>query len=312
MFFIIFACLTPASQEKIRAIKDNLQSCKNLLHCKRDELRKLWIEGVENKTIFAMLDEVEKVKDISEKLRGHMERKQYLSCTELIVSSLTVLEDNLSDVAALKETKDELHVKREELYELLIDELNRQIYVKSTSSVVKGFQRQGSLRQSQNQAKVSYLRLALKNSAQFSEGLAAEEEALRSLMSADLAAISKPQQVIEDQNLDPDGNPLNFLAILVQSLALLKRLPEAIEALRTRIKPGLLAIVQRASQQVADSAYMEGEDLGQVQQPQFLLELLELIFKQFRIVAQVHAVILANIQRIKVSFAAYVYNHEIV
>lgn len=287
------------SQEKIRAIKDNLQSCKNLLHCKRDELRKLWIDGVENKTIFAMLDDVEKVKDVSEKLRGHMERKQYLSCTQLIATSLSVLEENLSDVAALKETKDELYVKREELYELLIDELNRQIYVKSTSSVVKGFQRQGSLRQSQNQAKVSYLRLALKNSAQFSEGLAAEEEALRSLMSADLAAISKPQPAIEDQNLDPDGNPLGFLAVLVQSLALLKRLPDAAESLRTRIKPGLLAIVQRASQQVADSAYMEGEDLGQVQQPQFLLELLELIFKQFRIVAQVHAVILANIQRIK-------------
>jgi len=248
-----------------------------------------------------MLDEVEKVKDVSDKLRGHLEKKQYLSCTELIVSSLAVLEGDLAEVAALKEVKDELILKREELYETLIEELNRQIYIKATSSVVKGFQRQGSLRQSQNQTKVSYLRLALKNSAQMSEGLAAEEEALRMLMSADLAAISLPQQTIEDQSMDPDGNPLAFLAILIQSLALLKKLPEAIELLRIRIKPGLLAIVHRASQQVADSAYMEGEDLGQVQQPQFLLELLELIFKQFRIVAQVHAVILANIQRIKVS-----------
>ncbi len=36
----------------------------------------------------------------------------------------------------------------QELHELLIDELHKQIYIKSTSSVVKGFQRQGSLRQS--------------------------------------------------------------------------------------------------------------------------------------------------------------------
>ena len=48
----------PASQERIRAIKDNLQSCKNLLHCKRDELRKLWIEGIQHKTIVAMLDQM--------------------------------------------------------------------------------------------------------------------------------------------------------------------------------------------------------------------------------------------------------------
>ena len=50
--------LFPASQERIRAIKANLQSCKNLLHCKRDELRKLWIEGIEHKTVAAMLDQM--------------------------------------------------------------------------------------------------------------------------------------------------------------------------------------------------------------------------------------------------------------
>ncbi len=38
--------------------------------------------------------------------------------------------------------------------------------------------------------------------------------------------------------------------------------------------------------------------------PQYLLELLELIFKQFRIVAQVHEIVLANMQRIKVSLCA--------
>lgn len=46
------------AREKIKKIKDDLSSCKTLLHCKRDELRRLWIEGVEQKTMVAMLDQM--------------------------------------------------------------------------------------------------------------------------------------------------------------------------------------------------------------------------------------------------------------
>ena len=38
---------------------------------------------------------------------------------------------------------------------------------------------------------------------------------------------------------------------------------------------------------MADFAYLDGEDLGQLQQPQFLVDLLELIFRQFRNTARV-------------------------
>ena len=108
------------------------------------------------------------------------------------------------------------------------------------------------------------------------------------------------EYLAEDMNVDPDADPVTFLAILIESLAMLRRLPDAINSLLARIKPGLHAIMHRASQQVADCAYIEGEEVSQLQQPQFLLELLELIFKQFRIVARVHSIILANMQRIKV------------
>lgn len=57
-YFNVTMSLVAASQERIHAIKDNLQSCKNLLHCKRDELRKLWLEGIEHKTVVVMLDQM--------------------------------------------------------------------------------------------------------------------------------------------------------------------------------------------------------------------------------------------------------------
>lgn len=46
------------SREKIQKIKKNLQACKTLLHCKRDDLKKLWIEGLEYKYMLQLLEEM--------------------------------------------------------------------------------------------------------------------------------------------------------------------------------------------------------------------------------------------------------------
>jgi len=94
---------TEASQERIRAVKEGLQSCKNLLHCKRDELRRLWIEGVEMKTVYASLDAVEQVKDVAEQIPALIAGRKYLTATELVISSLAILDTELSDVDALQQ-----------------------------------------------------------------------------------------------------------------------------------------------------------------------------------------------------------------
>jgi len=97
-----------ASQERIRAVKESLQSCKNLLHCKRDELRRLWIEGVEMKTVYASLDAVEQVKDVAEQIPALIAGRKYLTATELVISSLAVLDTELTDVDALQQVSRDL------------------------------------------------------------------------------------------------------------------------------------------------------------------------------------------------------------
>ena len=84
-------------------MKDSLQSCKNLLHCKHDELRRLWIEGVEMKTVCASLDAVEQVKDVAEQIPALIAGKKYVTATELVISSLAILDTELSDVEALQQ-----------------------------------------------------------------------------------------------------------------------------------------------------------------------------------------------------------------
>ena len=52
---------------------------------------------------------------------------------------------------------------------------------------------------------------------------------LQSLMSVDLSEVAKPKPINEDTNINPEDNTVHFIAILLECLALLRRLPEAID-----------------------------------------------------------------------------------
>lgn len=59
-----------------------------LLHCKRDELRKLWIEGIEHKHVLQLLDEIESIKQVPQRLEAYMASKHYLHATDMLVRRL--------------------------------------------------------------------------------------------------------------------------------------------------------------------------------------------------------------------------------
>ena len=57
----------------------------------------------------------------------------------------------------------------------------------------------------------------------------AAERRLASLQDASLHDIRKPQQVSEDMLQEPDDDPITFIAVLVESLGTLKKMPEAVD-----------------------------------------------------------------------------------
>ncbi|CAI9732804.1 exocyst complex component 4 isoform X2 [Octopus vulgaris] len=293
------------SRDKIRKIKEDLSSCKTLLHCKRDELRRLWIEGVEHKTIVSILDQIEQIKDVPEKLEGYMAKKHYLHATELVVSAVARVEGSLSGVNALRDLKVDLIARKEQMHEVLIDELNRQIYIRATSEVSKNVQKPGSGRsskqapQTNSPADRNYRRPG---------GMARTllKDVSGSPSSSPTLSVTggeKNGEIAEDLNSDPEENLSHFIAILVESLFLLKKLPEAVEAVKMRIQPELMAIVSRASEKIVESSCHKGDSLANEHQPRYLLQLLQLVFQQFRCVANAHQIILNNLQRIVASGA---------
>uniref|UniRef100_A0A8C1ZB50 Exocyst complex component Sec8 n=1 Tax=Cyprinus carpio TaxID=7962 RepID=A0A8C1ZB50_CYPCA len=280
-----------SSRNKIKQVKENLLSCKMLLHCKRDELRKLWIEGVEHKHVLSLLDEIENIKQVPQKLEASMASKHYLHATDMLVSAVDSLQGPLLQVEGLGDLRLELHSKKLNIHLVLIDELHRHLYIKSTSRV-------GHRGKDKDKG-----RSALKDTSVLDVGLSTPRKLTEpsQFSTPGTSSMRELQEMREDLDVDPEENSAEFMGILIKALAKLKKIPETIKAIMERLEPELKQILKRSTTQIADHAYQRGENLAQDNQPRLLLELLELLFDKLNAVAQAHSVVLSHLQQIIVS-----------
>lgn len=209
----------------------------------------------------------------------------------------------------LTQVKVELSATKDELYERLMEELHTQIYVRPSTAVLDGFQKNGASsvgsmpRPTSYDSPASYLRQQVMRSPESeSSQMSSEMMTLRRLMDADVTSLLSSRPTTGSGGwTDLDSDPVVFTSVLVESLSNLHRLPDAVEMLKSRIMPGLMSFIQRATQHVADGACIDDTVMSSPPaQPQLLLELLELIFRHSRVVAQAHAVIIAHMTRTKV------------
>jgi exocyst complex component 4 len=56
--FATISQIVSDNRSKIAKVKENLQDCKKKLRCRRDELRNLWLEGLEYKYMLQLLEEM--------------------------------------------------------------------------------------------------------------------------------------------------------------------------------------------------------------------------------------------------------------
>ncbi|XP_022086586.1 exocyst complex component 4-like isoform X2 [Acanthaster planci] len=289
-----------SARERVKSLKSDLLSCKDLLHCRRDELRKLWLDGMEQKHVLTLLDQIEEVRGVPQQLDGYLKSKHYLHATELITKTVAQLESDLKGVEALSELKMEMSTRKEQLHKVLIEELSQHLYEKSAVTFQVNFTRGGSFRGSGQDTSVAGSK---KQTLLELATLAKQQQRVSRTHSHSLTLTvpdgteeeSKP--VVEDLNEDPEANSEHYMAVLVESLSLLKRIPEAVESIKRCVQVELSKIVQRTTTEVAENAKQRGENITQHNQPKLLVELLELLFERFHCVASAHECALGSLQR---------------
>ena len=248
---------------RIKRVKESLQQCKSLLYCRQDELRKLWIEGVEHKKVLFLLDQVERVREAPLQIETYLSQKYYLHATELLLQTQKALNSDLIKVEALHDIKNELVAKKMTLHERFISELHQQIYVSSINPP------------SVNEQAVIKPKFGQKRSEKSTED--------------DENKIGKfDARVLKLENLDvnPEQDTFKLITVLIESLARLKKIPDAVEAIKTRMDRYINDIVTHTTIEVTDMAFEN--DSKDPDSPKRLLQLLQSLFKKFHAVVSAH------------------------
>lgn len=302
-----------ASRSKVQCIKEKLTSCKTLLHCKRDELKKLWLEAVEHKHVLQLLEEIEYLVEVPEKIDAFLSKKQYLHATQLLVSSVNLVEGSLEGVEALKDVKGKLIFKKERMYEDLVDELHRHLYLRMTTEAVQKFRRQSSDRRVQFGCATparsvppecpaitpvlntgfQEMRSSSPASTSFTVG--------NSLSISSSAGDTEMSSLLKLEESGKFGEAPHlaskYTAILIKCLALLNRIADTVELIKERCQTELLSMVRRTTQMLLDTSNVSVQT-GSPLQPRLLMDLLDLLFEQFRSVAMGHECVLSNMHAI--------------
>lgn len=296
------------SREKIHAVKENLQACKLLLRCRRDELKKLWLEGIEHKHVLQLLEEIDQLRAVPSQLTAFLAKKHYLHATQLLVSALSLGEGSLEGVEALREVRTDLQTKKQQLHSQLLAELTQHLYIVSTQDVV-ALRRQGSGREG-NPLNSPFQRTGeQRGSARLPKTRMALLDVSITFPNATSPRIGLspgPNQTAVDEDLgnveedldaaDPEAKSDHFMAILVECLALLNKVPDIVEIIKVQMQTELLAIIENTTQHILDLSQHPTHSIGAHSTP-LLLELLETVFDQFRCVAAGHASVLRSFAR---------------
>ncbi|KAI6651667.1 Exocyst complex component 4 [Oopsacas minuta] len=286
------------SQVKVATLRNNLRDCKILLRCKRDDLQRLWKEQMEQKKVIELLEEVERMKAIPDKLDALCRTKHFKTAAESLVESIVILGDRLEGVEALKDLRNDIATRKETLKSQLIDELHGCIYFKAPQTFTED-------ELTPKHDKLSTLPSAIspmKQQSLKSHSRSRSQTAVMLEHQISMAnLIPKPVEkecieIIEDvNNLNPEADLPNYMAILVEALYILDAIPNALEALKSRMLGEMKLIIQRSSTEVRERAEKSGELSPDQNQQSLLKMLLDTAFMKYKSVARAHQIVLKRL-----------------
>lgn len=275
------------SKEKIHSVKENLYACKKLLRCRREELKKLWTDAVQQKYVLEMLEQINELRKVPSNVTNYIAKKHYLHATKSLTYAIHLGEGPLRDVDGLNDLRNDLEVKKNQLYAKLIDEMIKLLYHTSTMDALTNFHRQGSGRGS-NFGASPFQRNVLRRSAERAE---ANQKVKRALFEMTQKFDVDKTEIIDSSDLaDPELNLTYYIGIIVECFGLLKKVPDSIETIKLQMQPELLAIVTKTTQHLLT--------INQDTQQHPLLNLLESLFNQFKLIANAHQIALKSYQNV--------------
>lgn len=168
---------------------------------------------------------------MSSSVQVYINKKHYLHATKALNEGIQLAHGPLSPIEGLSDVRQDLKQRETQLFNKLIEELNKQLYQMSTADTLSNFHRHGSTRNSNFATSTgSSASPFQRNGVRRSAERAAANQKMRKVL-AELTAhgnnfdLKKSEFVENIDLLDEDAS----FFIVVECFAQLNRLPEALE-----------------------------------------------------------------------------------
>jgi exocyst complex component 4 len=92
-------------RERIQNVKNSLHTCKTLLQCRRDDLKKLWTENVEQKAVSSLLDQIYEIKHLDQSVEQAVANNKYREAVQMLKKSDILLNGPLSNIVGLNQLR---------------------------------------------------------------------------------------------------------------------------------------------------------------------------------------------------------------
>ncbi|GJJ70157.1 exocyst complex component 4 [Entomortierella parvispora] len=224
------------SQSRVKELRMDLKNSKESLRLRHADLVQLYNKSQQYKDMIEMLDEIEELRLVPEKLGTLVREKHFLAAVKLLVSaSKTIAKPEMAAVGALSDLSRFFNEQLESMAEILMEELHNHLYLKSPycdsrwSTYTAGQEALPSAERGlfegigKDLSKFSNDRLKRGGAGFQPKGKPGNEVRL------------DDEMITEDLETNPEVDSAYYLEILVESLGLLGKFKDAIVTILQRI-----------------------------------------------------------------------------
>lgn len=216
------------------------------LSTKRPVLRELRASSQKYKQMIEILEDIEKLNAVPEKLEQQISQKHFMSAHKTLSDAIeTVNKESLLQIPALQGIRSYLQSQEVDLYSVLIEELHNHIYLKSpyTSNRWHSYQQGIDDFGTYEQVLEEKIRFDLsEKSSSFSE---------TSQLDSFLNDFNKDKPFVELQDENAESNSYYYIWLLIETLGRLNKLPSAFETLLQRLPSELHRLVDKTITEVS-------------------------------------------------------------
>eukprot|EP01134_Creolimax_fragrantissima_P001802 CFRG1802T1 len=255
-FAAIAADVTDA-QDKVEELRTALISCKQQLTPRREYFLQLWGTTVELNETLRLLDLMDDVCKVSDQAHILCGEKQFYLAALLLSRTLHHIDNDLQDVGALSEKRQAVLNQKTALYDVLIDQLHTQLYMKWRTP-----DHQANLNLADNHTQ-SDLWGTIGSDAGVRESSGAGRHGMGSASGAKTASsrltkiflqkgiyTPRMKRYLDDVVEISAENSQTYTGTLIEALRVLGRLDDTLETIKQRLKRELTGVTVTVVQEV--------------------------------------------------------------